>query len=91
MSGGSALVVVSERSADQRLFSRGGLASDADGTTTFPGGRRGRCITLQSGQSEVAPVRGLQHELAVDCYRWRMWLVLCGAGRGQREGDFSLS
>ncbi len=33
---GSALVVISEQSADQRLFSRGGLASDVDGTTTFP-------------------------------------------------------
>ncbi len=48
-------------------------------------------FSLQSGQSEVAHMRGLQHELAVDnCHRWLMWLVLCGAGRGQRAGDFSM-
>ncbi len=64
MLGGSALVVVSERSADQRLFPRGGLVGDVVDTATFPGGRRGRCTSLQSGQGvdsggRVAHVRGL--------------------------------
>ncbi len=48
--GGSALVVVSERSTDQPLFPRGGFVGDAVDTTNFPGGWRGRCISLQSEQ-----------------------------------------
>ncbi len=32
-----------------RLFPSGGLVGDATGITTFPGGRRGHCISLQSG------------------------------------------
>ncbi len=50
MVGGSAFVVVSERSADQVLFPRSGSVGDAVNTTTFPGGRRGHCISLKSGQ-----------------------------------------
>ncbi len=33
-----------------RLFPIGGLVGDAADTTTFTGGQRGRCISLQSGQ-----------------------------------------
>ncbi len=81
--GGSALAVVSERSAGQRLFPRGGLVGGAVDTTTFPGVRRGRCISSQSGlgvDKGVAHVRGLI-PARNDCWhRWLMWLVLYEAG-----------
>ncbi len=57
MLGGSALVVVSERLSDQRLLSRGGMASDADGTTTFPGGLLFAEWTVGGGTYEGSETR----------------------------------
>ncbi len=60
-------------------------------TPTFPDERRGRCISLQSGQG-VDSRRWHMCGWAVDsCRRWMMWLVLCEVGRGLRVGDISMS
>ncbi len=55
----SALAAVSGRSAGKRLFPSGGLVGDVTGITTLPGGRRGHCISSQSG-------------LGVDSRDWHM-------------------